>query len=483
MVNRQPLDIDTVLGDEYRIRGVLGHGGFGITYDAIDIKLETRRAIKEYFPNEMSHREGATHIQAYSGIHEEQFVWGRSRFLDEARLIAKFNHPNIVKVIRMFEQNNTAYMVLDFVAGQTLEKWAHFNPRPNADWLMGLVRRLLDTLEEIHAANILHRDVAPDNIMLRPGGDPVFIDFGAARSELGSRTKTFILVKEGYSPAEQQSGITSLQGPWTDIYALSATLYRIITGQVPMSGMARSASDDLVPVSVAAAGRYPSGLLTGIDAALRVRVKERPQSVAEWRQIIFSGRAPATSQSPVPPPAKPAEAEAPPSAPPSKPGSRFWPWDRAKKSAGPQSSPSGSGGGAQPAALDERETELATSARLNELTTRDDQAWTMATAAGTLAGWKKYAAEFPNGRHAAAAEGLIAVRTKNRLARTFNGHEGQVQSLAISADGRTALSGGADTTVRLWDTVTGELKRTLKAHKGRVWKNPRDRQIRKACNL
>ncbi len=476
MVNRQPLETGAVLSNEYEIRGVLGQGGFGITYDARDVRLDTRRAVKEYFPHEMSRRMGAAQIEAYSGVHNEQFVWGRSRFVDEGKLIARFSHPGIVKVIRLFEENNTAYMVLDFVEGETLEAWAQRHPQPAADTVMELVRRLLDALEEIHGAHILHRDISPDNVMIRSNGDPVYIDFGAARSDLGSRTKTFVVIRAGYSPSEQHSGLVQLQGAWTDLYSLGATLYRVVTGHAPVSGLARSAGDTLEPASVVAAGRYPDSLLQGIDTALRMHMKERPQTVADLRRLVFA-EPPAVS---LPrPPVPPARDPTPPPSPAYQPGvvpprdtgflrrmfgrtpaPHVEPPPRSAAGVHPMPSPPRPA----PSSEDDKATQLATEAILRAQQAEDNAAWAEASGRGTLQAWQGYQARFPASLHGVEAQSRIAARRQNRLIKAFSGHAGAVHAVALAADGQSMLSGGNDGTVRHWDLATGATKLLLRDH-------------------
>ena len=232
MDHREQLPIGAELVGDYRIDSVLGHGGFGITYKAWHLALETYVAVKEYFPSEFAKRDATLSLHPATPKSAEMFEWGRKRFLDEARTLEKVRHPSIVRVRHVFEALNTAYMVLEYEDGQSLKHWLEDLGRsPSQAELDGIVSPLLDALEEMHAANFIHRDIAPDNIIIRPDGTPVLLDFGAARQAIAEETKTLTgIVKAGYSPPEQYLTRASQQGPWTDIYALAATLYRAVVG-------------------------------------------------------------------------------------------------------------------------------------------------------------------------------------------------------------------------------------------------------------
>ncbi|MEL6872603.1 MAG: serine/threonine-protein kinase, partial [Pseudomonadota bacterium] len=211
-----------ILDGEYRIIAVLGSGGFGITYLAEEIKLAPARqvTIKEYFPAEFSVR--GTHDAAVpvSTDCATDFHWGLARFIEEAQALARFDHPNINRVYRYFEANQTAYMVLQHEPGVSLRHWLKDLGRsPRQKELDAIVAPLLDALDTVHTADFLHRDIAPDNIIIRPDKSPVLIDFGSARGEVANRSRVLsALVKPGYSPFEQYGETSERQGPWTDIY-------------------------------------------------------------------------------------------------------------------------------------------------------------------------------------------------------------------------------------------------------------------------
>jgi serine/threonine protein kinase len=279
----------TELVGDYRVKRVLGAGGFGITYLADEKALDRLVTIKEYFPADFAARRN----QSASPRSQEataDYQWGLDRFIDEAQTLARFDHPNIVRVHRYFRANNTAYMVLQFEEGGSFKSWLKGLKRaPRQAELDKLIVPLLDALETIHKADFLHRDIAPDNIMVRKDGSPVLIDFGSARGAIASHSRTVsALVKPGYSPYEQYATTGTNQGPWTDIYALGATLYHAITGKRPPDAPSRVVDDEYVPAREAALSSYRSGFLDAIDRALRIEVGERPQSIAEWRGALLA---------------------------------------------------------------------------------------------------------------------------------------------------------------------------------------------------
>ncbi|MCC6714492.1 MAG: protein kinase, partial [Gammaproteobacteria bacterium] len=277
----------------YRIDSVLGQGGFGITYLAHDTNLDHAVAIKEFLPMEMAMRDADQSVQPSSQEMDERFRWGLDRFVAEARTLARFRHPGIVRVLSVFEANNTAYMVMELERGETLhQRLARQRTLPEAD-LRALVETLLDGLEAVHAAGFVHRDIKPANIIVRPEGTPVLIDFGSARQAIGQYTRTLTtLISPGYAPYEQYLSGGDRQGPWTDIYSVAATLYRCVVGRPPLDALDRSEAilkseqDLYVPAADLAAGSYSPALLRAIDHGLRFKAADRPQSVAEWRREL-----------------------------------------------------------------------------------------------------------------------------------------------------------------------------------------------------
>ncbi|MDH4983223.1 serine/threonine-protein kinase [Hyphomicrobium sp. D-2] len=289
MTNLIALPSGTVLVGDYRIERVLGAGGFGITYLATEIALARLVTIKEYFPSDIAAREGNIEAAPRSRDCSGDYKWGLDRFIEEAQTLAKFDHTNIVRVYRYFRANNTGYMVLHFEEGKSLKGWLQSLGRaPRQKELDAILGPLLDALELIHKSDFLHRDIAPDNIIIRTAGDPVLIDFGSARGEIASHTKTVsALVKPGYSPYEQYAETSHKQGPWTDMYALAGTLYHAITGKRPPDAPSRMVKDDLIPAREGALSSYRAGFLKAIDKALMLTVEKRPQTIAAWRHDLF----------------------------------------------------------------------------------------------------------------------------------------------------------------------------------------------------
>jgi serine/threonine protein kinase len=271
--------------NEYRIESTLGIGGFGVTYLATDGNLNLKVAIKEYLPGDVAVRAADRSVRSKSPDCADSFALGRTRFLEESRTLAAFRHPNIVRVMRFFEANQTAYMVMEFVAGEPLQEWLKTR-RPLAErTVLGIAAPLLDGLEVVHRSGYLHRDIKPANIFIRRDGSPVLLDFGSARAPAGNRELTTI-VSLGFAPFEQYHARGG-EGPWTDLYALGAVLYWMVTGERPVEAPGRAFDDPMVPASKAAvASAYSAQLLHAIDWALKPAKEARPQSVAELRSAL-----------------------------------------------------------------------------------------------------------------------------------------------------------------------------------------------------
>src|SRR6516162_4008766 len=280
----------TELVGDYRIKRVLGAGGFGITYLADEMALARLVTIKEYFPAEFAARSTTSEASPRSRDCAADYQWGLERFIEEAQTLARFVHPNIVRVYRYFRANNTGYMVLHFEEGGSFKAWLKGLKRaPRQPELDRILKPLLEALETVHAGDFLHCDIAPDNIIIRKDDSPVLIDFGSARGEIATHSKTVsALVKPGYSPYEQYATTTTNQGPWTDIYALGATLYHAISGRRPPDAPSRMVNDEYVPAGETALSSYRHGFLAAIDRALRLEVGERPQSIAQWREQLLA---------------------------------------------------------------------------------------------------------------------------------------------------------------------------------------------------
>ncbi len=282
------------LKDRYLVGTTVGFGGFGITYRAWDTVLEKKVAVKEYYPNGIVNRvPGEKEVIVYSGNRAEEFRGGKERFLAEARNMARFNtHPNIVNVYEFFEENNTAYIAMEFLDGMSYKEYIkQHGGKVEVDEAVHVVMSVLDALKEIHKVGIIHRDVSPDNIFLVPeeaGSDRYrvkLIDFGAARFSSGEEEKTLsIILKPGYAPPEQYRS-RSRQGPWTDIYAVGAVLYRSITGRMPEESVNRVV-DDKLPPPVTFVPDLPEYLNTSIMRAMALNQEPRFRNVDQFKEAI-----------------------------------------------------------------------------------------------------------------------------------------------------------------------------------------------------
>jgi len=292
---------------EYRIDALLGQGGFGITYLATDVNLNAKVAIKEYLPAQFAQRAQDSTVRPRATAWLPTLLEGLEQFLVEARTLATFRHPHIVRVARFFEANRTAYMVLDYERGQTLQRWwREQHQQPTRSRLLGgraarsgaaldepelllLLAPLLDGLDLVHRSGVLHRDIKPDNLCVREeDGSLVLLDFGAARPARGAEVADAPQVlTPGYAPIEQYSGLS--QGPWTDLYALAATLYWMVTGRRPLEAPLRQAKPDAHPsAEQLGAERWSREFLRAIDWGLQLRPADRPQTVAAFRQALFA---------------------------------------------------------------------------------------------------------------------------------------------------------------------------------------------------
>ena len=281
---------------EYRIEKVLGVGGFGLTYLALDSNLNLKVAVKEYLPADIAQRAADQSIAPRSPAAADTYGWGKQRFMDESRTVASFRHPNIVRVLRFFEANGTAYMVMEFVEGAALTDWIKDRrPLGEAD-VLSLAVQVLDGLEVVHKAGFLHRDIKPGNIHIREDGSVVLLDFGSARQRASELTA---VVSPGYAPFEQYHS-HGKQGPWSDIYAFGGVLYWLVTGSMPQEAPARIRADNMVS-AVEAGDRqvFRTELLAAIDWALTPFEDQRPQTVAEWRESLLLGSRPAPTPKPV----------------------------------------------------------------------------------------------------------------------------------------------------------------------------------------
>ncbi len=292
--------------DTYEIESVIGSGGFGITYKARDTQLNHLVAIKEYLPVQLAWRTDSTQVVPKSEADTESYAYGLQQFIEEGRALALFKHPNIVRVVRYFQANGTAYLVMEYEQGMSFKDYLRENPKPDEHYLLSLLLALLDGLQAIHAQKYLHRDIKPGNIYIREQGDPVLLDFGSARQALTQQSQSFTrIVTAGYAPFEQYPGNIK-QTPATDLYALGATLYRAVTGKVPVNALQRfndlqiDNRDPLVPAVEAGASMYSKAFLKLIDWMIQVYPQHRPQSTAQITALLSveQGEQPSTRINP-----------------------------------------------------------------------------------------------------------------------------------------------------------------------------------------
>ena len=283
------LPAGTRLG-EFEVRGIIGCGGFSIVYLAWDHSLHRNVALKEYIPAELAMRDSALRVTIRSQRHRETFEVGLKSFINEARLLANFDHPALVKVHRFWEDRGTAFMVMPRYQGATLkDALAARREPPDQVWLLRFLEALTEALQVLHSQNCFHRDIAPDNIILvEPNLAPLLLDFGAARQVVGSLTHDLTaILKKGYAPLEQYGEIPGMrQGPWTDIYALAAVVHYAIRGFTPPPAVGRVINDTYERLQDCGLSGYSKQFLAAIDAALSVRPDARPQSIVAFRREL-----------------------------------------------------------------------------------------------------------------------------------------------------------------------------------------------------
>jgi len=286
--------------NDYEIQDILGAGGFGVTYQAMDLNLRHEVAIKEYFPTIAIRSKGSRTVRT-TEINQQEYAIGLDRFYKEAQLLAQFSHINIVRILNAFEGNGTAYMVMEYEHGQDLSKFIEKIGRPLCyGEIIGFFVPILDGLRAMHKKNVLHLDLKPNNILIRTNSTPCLIDFGGARyqaaqaSRLVTAKVSFMVATDGYSPPEQYSNDKESKGAWSDIYALGATLYACMdSGKIPPSSTMRSGKimntdrDPLQPATERFKGKYPQALLELVDRCLSLQRSRRPQNAQDMQDILI----------------------------------------------------------------------------------------------------------------------------------------------------------------------------------------------------
>jgi serine/threonine protein kinase len=303
---RFALPVDFQL-EEYRIVRVLGQGGFGITYLAYDTRLAIEVAIKEMLPRDYATRIANFEVVPKRQSDQQRFAWSKQRFIEEARMLARLSHSNIVRVFRFLEHHGTACMVMEFVRGQNFLEWMQRHRKPTQQELNSVLLPLLDGLEYLHCEDLLHRDISPENIFITDQGRPMLLDFGSARATVDRHRILTGVIRPGYSPIEQYQTVEP-QGPFTDLYALAGVMIHAITGHVPPLSMDRLGSrDPFEALRQRYHDRYRQSFLKALDAAFAVRPEDRLRSAAEWRRMLTADLRepqPKSKQNRLPPPDK-----------------------------------------------------------------------------------------------------------------------------------------------------------------------------------
>lgn len=441
---------------EYTIESMLGHGGFGITYLARDRHLDTRVAIKEYFPADLAVREDIAAVAPKpTPKATRDYHLGLKNFIKEARALAHFKHPNIVRVLRYLEAYGTAYMVMEYSQGGGLaDQLRQQGSKLTESALLRIFLPILNGVRAVHEADMLHLDIKPENIYLRSDGSPMLIDFGSTRQAISQTMPEKFMVTHGYAPIEQYPD-KGKQGPWTDVYALGASMYRCVSGKRPINALERYQAtlhyqtDPLTPAAVIGKNDYSPQLLGCIDWALQVHARDRPQSARAFQdRLLGSSTSTQTAVSRTVTVRTATSTSAPPPATP----------DRRKKR--------------QPV---QRSNRGLVAMLLLTIIGAGVYFWLEHDAGSRSAPpvlpaptLPAAAPAVPVKEEATTVPATASATPAPTLRQSLRGHTDTVLSLAFSPDSKRIVSAAADGTIRLWDSANGKSLKILRRHQGAV---------------